>query len=173
MRWAAARLERFYAFVQTKDGDLGEQLVRNGLARNYGFKAVPPGLRNSRLEVEKLQQFEDEAKQEKIGGWGVNAGRLNAHAQKPAPFSVFVAEKNARHPDVASSTRSPEFRDASLRPSATTVSPVEAKKSHAKETIELGQDRHQHRDGKGIENDSRHWASHGCSNYCRATVSKR
>jgi endonuclease YncB( thermonuclease family) len=25
-----SRLERFYAFVQTKDGDLGEQLVRNG-----------------------------------------------------------------------------------------------------------------------------------------------
>src|SRR5882762_10053490 len=88
-----SKLERFYAFVQTKDGDLGEQLVRNGLARNYGFKAVPPGLRNSRLEVEKLQQFEDQAQQEKIGGWGVDAGRLNVHAQKSAPFSVFVAEK--------------------------------------------------------------------------------
>jgi endonuclease YncB( thermonuclease family) len=33
-----SKLERFYAFVQTKEGDLGEQLVRNGLARNYGFK---------------------------------------------------------------------------------------------------------------------------------------
>src|SRR5439155_12512155 len=83
-----SRLERFYAFVQTKEGDLGEQLVRNGLARNYGFKAVPPGLRNSRLELEKLQQFEDEAKEEKIGGWGVDAARLNIHALKPAPFSV-------------------------------------------------------------------------------------
>src|SRR2546428_1371773 len=72
-----SKLERFYAFVQTKDGDLGEQLVRNGLARNYGFKAVPPGLKSSRQEVEKLQQFEDEAKREKIGGWGVNAERLN------------------------------------------------------------------------------------------------
>src|SRR6266511_886947 len=91
-----SKLERFYAFVQTKDGDLGEQLVRNGVARNYGFKAVPPGLRNSRLEVEKLQQFEDEARQEKIGGWGVNAERLNVRAQKPAPFSVFVAETKAR-----------------------------------------------------------------------------
>src|SRR5207253_6003799 len=66
-----SKIERFYAFVQTKGGDLGEELVRNGLARNYGFKAVPPGLKNSRLEVEKLQQFEDEARQEKIGGWGV------------------------------------------------------------------------------------------------------
>ena len=57
-----SKLERFYAFVQTKDGDLGEQLVRNGLARNYGFKAAPPGLRNSRPEVEKLQQFEERGK---------------------------------------------------------------------------------------------------------------
>ena len=38
-----SKLERFYFFVQTKDGDLGEQLVRNGRARIYGFKAVPPG----------------------------------------------------------------------------------------------------------------------------------
>jgi DNA uptake protein ComE-like DNA-binding protein len=84
-----SKLERFYAFVQTKDGDLGEQLVRNGLARNYGFKAVPPGLRNSRLELEKLQQFEDEARQEKIGGWGVNIGRLNALAANSSLFSHF------------------------------------------------------------------------------------
>ena len=90
-----SKMERFYAFVQTKDGDLGEQLVRNGLGRNYGFKAVPPGSRNSRLEVEKLQQFEDEARQENIGGWGVNAGRLNANVQRPVSFSVFIAEKNA------------------------------------------------------------------------------
>src|SRR5881227_3305499 len=91
-----SKLERFYAFVQTKDGDLGEQLVRNGLARNYGYKAVPPGLRNSRPEVETLQQFEDDAQQEKIGGWGIDAGRLNIRAQKPPSFSVFVAEKTAR-----------------------------------------------------------------------------
>ena len=39
-----SRLERFYAFVETKEGDLGEQLVRNGLARSYGFKTAPPGL---------------------------------------------------------------------------------------------------------------------------------
>ena len=38
-----SRLERFYAFVETKEGDLGEQLVRNGLARSYGFKGAPPG----------------------------------------------------------------------------------------------------------------------------------
>src|SRR5437016_6848173 len=65
-----SRLERFYAFVQTKEGDLGEQLVRNGLARVYGFKAVPPGLKSVRAELAKLQQLENQARQEKIGAWG-------------------------------------------------------------------------------------------------------
>ncbi len=60
-----SKIQRFYAFVQTKEGDLGEQLVRNGLARNYGFKGAPPGLKNSRLELEKLQQLEDEAKKDR------------------------------------------------------------------------------------------------------------
>ena len=82
-----SRLERFYAFVETKEGDLGEQLARNGLARSYGFKTAPPGLRTSRIEVEKLQQFEDEAKRDKIGAWGANGGRLNTHAQTPSAFS--------------------------------------------------------------------------------------
>ena len=132
-----SRMERFYAFVQTKDGDLGEQLIRNGLGRNYGFKAVPPGLRNSRLEVEKLQQFEDEARQEKIGGWGVNAGRLNANAQRPASFSIFMADKNTSaraFPHTFHRISAPP----PLNPSAVTVVSAETKKSHSKETIELG-----------------------------------
>jgi len=131
-----SRLERFYAFVQTKEGDLGEQLVRNGLARNYGFKAVPPGLRNARLELEKLQQFEDEAKQEKIGGWAVDAARLKIHALKPAPFSVFVAGKTT-WPPAPPLANTPSATPA-FRPSSTTVGPGDVKKSHAKEKIELG-----------------------------------
>lgn len=135
-----SRLERFYAFVQTKDGDLGEQLVRNGLARNYGFKAVPPGLRNSRLELEKLQQLEDEARQERIGGWGVSAGRVNARAQIPVGFSVFVAEKNARS-RISPSANTSRRISAPPLPNRLdpTTSPVEAPKSHPKEKIELGQ----------------------------------
>jgi competence ComEA-like helix-hairpin-helix protein len=131
-----SRLERFYAFVQTKEGDLGEQLVRSGLARNYGFKAIPPGLRNSRLEVEKIQQFEDQARQEKIGGWGVDAGQLNVHAQKPATFSVFVAEKTAR-PRALPLAHTPSATPA-FRPWRTTVGPLNVKKSNAKEKIEPG-----------------------------------
>ena len=91
-----SRLERFYAFVQTNEGDLSEQLVRNGLARAYGFKAAPPGLRTSREELVKLQQLEDQAKQERIGAWGINAGRLNAHSQAPSSFSSFVPEQKTR-----------------------------------------------------------------------------
>src|ERR1044071_10128475 len=81
-----SRLERFYAFIETNRGDLGEQLVRSGLGRNYGFKAVPPGLGSSRIELGKLQQFENEARQEKIGAWGISIGRLDV---RPASLSSF------------------------------------------------------------------------------------
>jgi len=82
-----SKLERFYAFVQTKDGDLGEQLVRNGLARIYGFKAVPPGSSSSRAELQKLQQLEDEAKRRKVGAWGMSGQPLNVASATPQPFS--------------------------------------------------------------------------------------
>ena len=129
-----SKLERFYAFVHTKEGDLGEQLVRNGLARNYGFKAVPPGLKNSRIEVEKLQQLEDQARQDRIGGWGVNLGRLNVHAPNKVAFSVFVRGEKARRRATPPANASPRIIAAPTRsPSITTSSPLEATKSHAKE----------------------------------------
>ena len=134
-----SKLERFYAFVQTKDGDLGEQLVRNGLARNYGFKGVPPGIKNSRLELEKLQQFEDQAKKEGIGGWGVNAGRLNVRAPNESSFSIFVAGEK---PQPRATPPANTFRRISTTPapslSTPTISPVEDKKSHAKDKTPLG-----------------------------------
>src|SRR5438270_2842220 len=133
-----SRLERFYAFVQTKDGDLGEQLVRNGLARNYGFKGVPPGLENSRLEIQKLQQFEDEARREKIGGWGVSAGRLNARAPSPIAFSVFLSEQKRPR------TTRPAHSIVPASAMQTPNTPIAANnhagssKSHAKEKTPLG-----------------------------------
>jgi len=134
-----SKLERFYAFVQTKDGDLGEQLVRNGLARNYGFKGVPPGLKNSRLELEKLQQFEDEAKKEGIGAWGVNAGRLNVRAPNESSFSVFVpGEKAWPRATPLANTFSRVFATPATNLSTPTISPAEAKKSHPKEKTPLG-----------------------------------
>jgi DNA uptake protein ComE-like DNA-binding protein len=130
-----SRLERFYAFVETTEGDLGEQLVRNGLARSYGFKAAPPGLTSSRIEVEKLQQFEDEAKRDKIGGWGVNTGRLNAHAQTPSAFSSFVADGKIQSRSAPAVSHG-VFPVA--KPAASTRSPVEMNGSRAKERVPLG-----------------------------------
>jgi len=133
-----SKLERFYAFVQTKDGDLGEQLVRNGLARNYGFKGVPPRLENSRLEIQKLQQFEDEARREKIGGWGVSAGRLNERAPSPIAFSVFVSEQ--RQP--RTTRRAHSTVPASVMPTPSTPiaanNPAGSSKSHEKAKTPLG-----------------------------------
>ena len=134
-----SRLERFYAFVQTSEGDLGEQLARNGLARNYGFKAVPPGVKNSRLEIQKLQQFEDEARQEKIGGWGINVGRLNTRAPSPIAFSVFASEQKPQPP----ATR-PAHSTVPASPKPTPSTPIPAttpagpNKSHAKAKTPLG-----------------------------------
>src|SRR5262249_26886762 len=90
--------ERFYAFVRTSQGDLGEQLVRSGLGRNYGFKAVPPGLGSSRIELGKLQQFENEAREEKIGAWGISMGRLDVRPASSSSFSHFAIATNARQP---------------------------------------------------------------------------
>ena len=132
-----SRLERFYAFVQTKEGDLGEQLVRNGLARNYGFKAVPPGLRNSRVEMEKLQQLENQARQEKIGGWGVNIGRLNAPAGGPSPFSHFGS--NQKPPGLGTPAASPSFSSTPRPPAQTAPGGTpNPNKSHPKANTPLG-----------------------------------
>ena len=67
-----SNIERFYAFVQTKEGDLGEQLVANGLSRVYGKMAVPPGASSSAAESQKLKDLENRAKQSKLGGWAAN-----------------------------------------------------------------------------------------------------
>ena len=134
-----SKLERFYAYVQTKDGDLGEQLVRNGLARIYGYKAAPPGLRNSRVEMEKLQLFENEARLEKIGGWGIAAGRLNARAQKPSDFSHFALAPMARPRPTPLASPSARFTPTPTPGApARSSSPSGAQKSPRKEKTPLG-----------------------------------
>ena len=168
-----SRFERFYAFVETKEGDLGEQLVRNGLARSYGFKTAPPGLTSSRIEVEKLQQLEDEAKRDKIGAWGVNAGRLNAHAQTPSAFSSFVADGKTRSRSAAAD--SPAVFSPVAKPAAsiTRSSPVETTGSHAKGKDSAREHRHQHCDRKRANNRAWNRARDGGAHYRRATIPKR
>jgi endonuclease YncB( thermonuclease family)/predicted flap endonuclease-1-like 5' DNA nuclease len=129
-----SRLERFYAFVETKQSDLGEQLVRSGLARNYGFKAVPPGITSVRMELQKLQQFENEARQEKIGAWGVNDGRLNVRAQTPSDLSSFVPEQKTRSRSAPAVVSPAPKADAPISRSG----PVERNRSHPKKNTPLG-----------------------------------
>jgi endonuclease YncB( thermonuclease family) len=75
-----SKMERFYAIVQTTSGDLGEQLIENGLGRIHGASANPVGLPSARVEWQKLQRVERTAKLEKVGGWGVNFGRMLARS---------------------------------------------------------------------------------------------
>jgi DNA uptake protein ComE-like DNA-binding protein len=79
-----SHIERFYAFVQTKDGDLGEQLVANGLARIYGRKGTPPGALSSAAESQKLKTLEEQAKQQKIGGWVTSERPLDVRSATPS-----------------------------------------------------------------------------------------
>ena len=140
-----SRLERFYAFVETKEGDLGEQLVRNGLARSYGFKTAPPGIQSSRIELEKLQQFEDEARQDKIGAWGVNDGRLHARAQTPSAFSSFVPEVKSR-PRSPPRIHLPLLRQSNNRSRRFCVAVRPRRTNRIKGKDAARKDRHQHCD---------------------------
>jgi len=89
-----SKIQRIYGFVRTKDGDLGEQLVANGLARIHGTTAAPPGGSTSAAELEKLAQLENEAKRRKVGGWGMG-GQLptvaNAKFQSSPDGSPSIA----------------------------------------------------------------------------------
>ena len=131
-----SRLERFYAYVQTKEGDLGEQLVRNGLGRNYGFKAVPPGSSSSRIELGKLQQFENEARQEKIGAWGISMGRLEVRPASPSLFSHFAISTNARQPALPTPGYSPST--AKPNPSIPPHGTPDPNRPHSKQKTPLG-----------------------------------
>jgi DNA uptake protein ComE-like DNA-binding protein len=133
-----SRIERFYAFVQTKEGDLGELLVRNGLARNHGFRATPPGSRNSRDELTKLGQLENQARQERVGAWGIGNGHLNASAQQQSVSKSVVSEETTPsrsiHAD-SSAVVSPIPQSVASRARAT---PVKTNKTHTKEKPSLG-----------------------------------
>lgn len=77
-----SKKQRFYAFIQTSEGDLGELLVANGMARVHGTSAAPTGFSSAERQRRKLQRLEREAKQQKVGGWGASAGRLAARLPK-------------------------------------------------------------------------------------------
>ena len=107
-----SRLRRYFAFVQTDTADLAEQLVANGLARVYGAASDAPGMNTPEVEWRKLEQLQRKAQQEKIGGWGIGAGRLNTRAvnQPGANVDYFdaVFHSNKRQsPAAVASTAAP------------------------------------------------------------------
>jgi DNA uptake protein ComE-like DNA-binding protein len=91
-----SKIQRIYGFVRTKDGDLGEQLVANGLARIHGTSAAPPSRTSSAAERQRLEELEREAKQRKIGGWGVRGGQPGELANATPQPSAIVPSPNAK-----------------------------------------------------------------------------
>lgn len=105
-----SRMQRFYAFVQTRTGDLGEQLVENGLARSHPATAKPEGLTSAAAEWQKLITLEQKARREKVGGWGANENRMAIRAQQPEsekgldPFDKFFHPAGETPPPTATTS---------------------------------------------------------------------
>ena len=62
--------ERYYAFVRLPQGDLGQLLVQEGLARIYTKGENRPQGTSAAAEKQRLQALEREARQARRGGWG-------------------------------------------------------------------------------------------------------
>lgn len=120
-----SRKQRFYAFVQTNNGDLGEQLVENGLARKYGATAKPSELASAQQEWEKLAGLEEKAKQEKVGAWAMKEGRAPARAKQPEsekgkdPFNNFFHPEKGAAPKPTNGASPVNSSAATPTPSAT------------------------------------------------------
>ncbi len=103
---------RFYAFVETHDGnDLGHLMVEHGLARIHGKTRPAPSGLPSDLVLEELQDLEVAAILERVGIW--------AEADPD-----IIAEKRKRRRDAQQAERAArmEFRDQQKKidaPSAT------------------------------------------------------
>lgn len=65
----ASAKQRFYAIVETGQGNLAELLVQNGFARIYGKRIQLPDGTDSRTYLEKLATLREEALKNHKGGW--------------------------------------------------------------------------------------------------------
>jgi competence protein ComEA len=117
-----SNIERFYGFVQTKDGDLGQLLVANGLARVHGTPAARPGSSKSSEEIETLHRLEQRARQKKLGGWSQTA---DATAGTPQPMQTIALPSPSQTPSqpsvVVSTTFSPPPRTPAAKPGPSVV----------------------------------------------------
>lgn len=94
-----SRIPRFLAFIQTKDGDLGELLVFNGLARIHGTRGAPPGVASSADEIAKLQELEEKAKAARRGGWNVSGMASQKFEALPAATMAPVSKQPPKTTD--------------------------------------------------------------------------
>jgi competence protein ComEA len=131
-----SRMQRFYAFVQTRTGDLGEQLVENGLARAHPGTARPEGLTSAASEWQKLLALEQKAQREKVGAWGANEERIAVRASQAEsekgidPFDKFFHPTVEAPATVAAAPRASPAPIASLPSDETTpatLPPVQTK----------------------------------------------
>jgi len=90
-----SKIQRIYGLVRTKDGDLGEQLIANGLARIHGTTATPPRGLDSATERQKLEELQGEAKRRKVGGWGISGQIPDVASGTPQP-SASIAVPHAK-----------------------------------------------------------------------------
>lgn len=119
-----SRMQRFYAFVETSEGDLAELLVANGLARVHGAEAQPLGLRSPERQWDKLKRLEGEAKQLKVGAWGAASGRMAARSQKTQPRSGPDSFDAFFHPEKFAV---PEAGPVAIKSGGTTAPPASGK----------------------------------------------
>lgn len=72
-RWHGAQgrgtTPRFYAFVETANGDLAEELVSRGLARVFGVRVTRPDGERATDYRARLLKLEDAARESRVGAW--------------------------------------------------------------------------------------------------------
>lgn len=74
-RWASTPgRPRYYAFVRVGTNDLAELLVAHGWARVKGVTASLPGQKSGDFRA-KLMSLEAEARQKRVGVWGMTASK--------------------------------------------------------------------------------------------------
>lgn len=116
---------RYYAFVETGEGDLGELLVANGLARVHGVAPAQDESYSPTMAKAKLERLESEAKRLQVGGWGAATGRMNARVLSPGKRKTLDRFDSFFHPERAvvaqprislPTTAPPPFRPALSAP---------------------------------------------------------
>lgn len=90
-----SRLPRFFAVIETKDGNLVEILVKEGLARIYGYAPRNPDGLSGKIYMDKLRKMEEDAKRKKVGGW---LGKKNIEVSALAEGATAPKSQNSNSP---------------------------------------------------------------------------